>query len=225
MVVVSRTARKTGYTPAMASIYWDVRPELFQFGPFAIRWYGLFFALLFWIGYLIGQWMFRIEHKDLNSINSLLAYLISATIIGARLGHCFFYEPAYYLSHPLQILKVWEGGLASHGGAIGILIAIYFYSRRHRDQPYLWVLDRVVVATALGGVFIRMGNVFNSELVGRPTDVPWAFVFARVDTVPRHPVTLYEAIAYLLIFILLMWIYNRLRGTNAPWTAARRIFS
>ncbi len=196
----------------MAFIYWDVSPDLLHLGPLTIRWYGLFFAVLFWIGYLIGQWMFRIEHKDPNSLNSLLAYLIIATIIGARLGHCFFYEPGYYLSHPLEILKVWEGGLASHGGAIGILVAIYFYSRRHRDQPYLWVLDRVVVATALGGFFIWMGNMFNSELVGKPSDLPWAFVFARVDNVPRHPVTLYEAIAYLLIFFLLLGIYRRSRA-------------
>ncbi len=200
----------------MAYIYWNVRPEIFHVGPIAIRWYGLLFALLFTVGYLIGRWMMRVEHKDERSLDSLLVYLILGTIVGARLGHCFFYEPQYFLRHPLEILEVWKGGLASHGGALGVLCALYLYSRHHPDQPLMWLLDRVVVPTALGGVLIRLGNLFNSEILGEPTHVPWAFVFLRVDSIPRHPAQLYEALAYLLIFLVLILLYRRLQaGTPA----------
>ena len=105
-------------------IYWNVRPELIHLGPLAVRWYGLFFALLFWLGYLIVRWQFRIEHKNEKDLDRLLAYMIVGTLVGARLGHCLLYDPAYYLSHPLEILEVWKGGLASHGGAVGILAAL-----------------------------------------------------------------------------------------------------
>lgn len=196
----------------MAFIYWNVDPILVHLGPLAIRWYGLFFAILFALGYLIARWQFRLEHKDESSLDTLLACMIAGSIIGARLGHVLFYDPAYYFQHPLEIPQVWKGGLASHGGAIGILIALYLYSRRHRDQPYLWLLDRVVVPTALGGCMIRLGNLFNSEILGTPTHVPWAFIFAREDNVPRHPAQLYESFAYALIFVALMLVYNRLRA-------------
>lgn len=195
----------------MAYIYWDVSPVLVQFGPLAIRWYGLLFSLLFVLGYLIGRWEFRLEHKDLASLDSLLVYVVVGTIVGARLGHCLFYEPDYYLRHPVEILKIWLGGLASHGGALGVLVALYFYTRRRADQPYLWLLDRVVVPTALGGCFIRLGNLFNSEILGTPSHLPWAFVFAREDAIPRHPAQLYESLAYLLVFVGLWWIYRRWR--------------
>ncbi len=192
-------------------IYWDVRPELVQLGPITVRWYGLFFAILFAIGYLIARWQFRLEHKDLNTLDSLLVYMIVGTIVGARLGHCLFYDPGYYLRHPMEILRVWEGGLASHGGALGVLLAIYLYCRRHPDQPYLWLLDRVVVPTALGGSLIRLGNLFNSEILGDPTHLPWAFVFLRVDRVPRHPAQLYESVSYALIFVGLLLVYRKFR--------------
>jgi phosphatidylglycerol---prolipoprotein diacylglyceryl transferase len=196
----------------MAFIHWDVSPVITQLGPFTLRWYGLFFALLFWLGFLMGKWMFRTENKNLDSLNTLLVYLIIGTIVGARLGHCLFYEPGYYLWHPLEVLKVWEGGLASHGGALGVMTALYLYSRKHPDQPMLWLLDRVAVATALAGVFIRVGNLFNSEILGSPTHAPWAFVFERVDQVPRHPAQLYEALAYGLIFLVLFHMYRRAHG-------------
>jgi phosphatidylglycerol---prolipoprotein diacylglyceryl transferase len=196
----------TGY------IFWNVRPELVQFGPLAVRWYGLFFALLFWIGFLSARWQFQVEKKDERFLNSLLTHLVVGTIVGARLGHCLFYEPAYFLAHPLQIPMVWQGGLASHGGAIGVLVALFLYSRRHPDQPYLWLLDRIAVPTALAGCFIRLGNLFNSEILGLPSRVPWAFVFERVDQVPRHPAQLYESLAYLLVFVLLLLLYRRYRA-------------
>ena len=147
-----------------------------------------------------------------SSSGSLLTHLVLGTLVGARLGHCLFYEPAYYLSHPVDILKIWEGGLASHGGAAGVLIALWLYSRKHSDQSYLWLLDRIAVPAALGGALIRVGNLLNSEILGLPTDVPWAFVFARVDQIPRHPVQLYEAAVYAVTFVTLLIIYRRLRA-------------
>jgi prolipoprotein diacylglyceryl transferase len=197
---------------AFSYIYWNASPILIRIGPLAIRWYGLLFALLFWIGFAIVQWQFRVEGKDEQSLNSLLTHLVIGTIVGARLGHCLFYEPGYYLRHPLEILMIWEGGLASHGGAIGVLIALYLYTRKHPDQPFLWLLDRIAVPTALGGCLIRLGNLFNSEILGTPTQVPWAFIFVREDQVPRHPAQLYESIAYALIFVVLLLSYRRYRA-------------
>jgi prolipoprotein diacylglyceryl transferase len=185
---------------------------VFQLGPLTVRWYGVLFAVLFVLGYLIVRWQFRVEGKDQRSLDSLLVYMVLGTIVGARLGHCLFYDPVYYFHHPFEVLEVWQGGLASHGGAVGILIALYLYTRRWPGQPYLWLLDRIVVPTALGGCLIRLGNLFNSEILGGPTRVPWAFVFARVDAVPRHPAQLYESLAYALVFIVLFVVYWRLRA-------------
>jgi prolipoprotein diacylglyceryl transferase len=193
-------------------IYWDVSPDIFSIGPFTIRWYGLLFAAAFIIGYQIIYVIFKKESKPETVLNDLLWHMILGTVLGARLGHCLFYNPAYYLANPLEILQVWKGGLASHGAAIGILLALYFFNRKHKEYSYLWVVDRIVITVALAGFFIRMGNLFNSEIIGTPTDVPWAFVFASVDGVPRHPAQLYEAIAYLSIFIFLITHYFKTSG-------------
>ncbi len=135
--------------------------------------------------------------------------MIFGTVIGARLGHCLFYNPTYYLSNPIEIIKVWEGGLASHGAAIGIIIAIYLFSNKKKNYSMLWILDRIVIVVALAGTFIRLGNLFNSEIIGIPTDVSWAFIFTAVDNVPRHPAQLYESIAYLIIFVILFFVYYK----------------
>jgi prolipoprotein diacylglyceryl transferase len=149
--------------------------------------------------------------------------MIVAVVVGARLGHVVFYDPHYYfVQEPLEIFKVWKGGLASHGAAIGILTALYIYSRNRPDQPYLWVLDRIVITVALGGFFIRMGNLMNSEIVGTPTDLPWGFKFLHEDFIrsnglafaetPRHPSQLYEALFYLCSFFILLYTYFRYRA-------------
>jgi phosphatidylglycerol:prolipoprotein diacylglycerol transferase len=190
---------------------WNVNPDLVHLGPLTIRWYGFFFATLFVAGYFILRWQFRLEHKNEKDVEHVLVYMFVGTLVGARLVHCLFYDPVYYWKHPLEIVAVWEGGLASHGGAVGILIALYFYTRRRPDQPFLWLLDRIVVSAALAGALIRIGNLFNSEILGTATQAPWAFVFQRVDAVPRHPVQLYEAAAYLFIFGMLLRIYQRKR--------------
>lgn len=196
-------------------IYWDVSPEIFRIGGFALRWYSLLFALSFFVGLQIITWIFKKEDKPLKDVDKVFIYTLIGTVVGARLGHCLFYDPAYYLSHPIEILKIWQGGLASHGGAIGILAAIYFLTRNRKDLPYLWVVDRIVVPIALAGSFIRLGNLFNSEIIGIPTDIPWAFVFARIDQLPRHPVQLYESIIYALIFAFLLRVYMQ-KAPNIP---------
>jgi len=188
-------------------IHWDVSPDIFSIGPFVIRWYGLLFALSFVAGFQIMIMIFRKEKRNENDLNDLIWYMILGTVLGARLGHCLFYNPVYYLTNPLEILMVWKGGLASHGAAIGILTAIYLFVKKKKEYTFLWILDRIVITVALGGFFIRMGNLFNSEIIGKPADVPWAFIFTYVDSVPRHPSQLYEAIAYLLIFIFLILFY------------------
>jgi len=193
-------------------ITWSVDPEIARIGTLAPRWYGLLFASGFIVGYYIMERIYKNEKKPLNDVNTLLFMMVIGTLAGARLGHCLFYNPDYYLSRPLEILKVWEGGLASHGAAIGIFISLYYYSRNRLGQPYLWVLDRIVVPAALAGSFIRLGNLFNSEIIGKPTDVAWAFVFTRVDIIPRHPAQLYESLAYLVIFFILFRFYWRSKG-------------
>ncbi len=195
-------------------INWDVSPEIFNLGPVSVRWYGLLFALSFVFGYMILTRIFVKEGKPKEDVEQLSVYVIFGTVIGARLGHCLFYNPSYYLSNPIEILKVWEGGLASHGAAIGIIIALYLYSRKKEEQNLLWLLDRLVIVVALGGSLIRLGNLFNSEIYGVETQVPWAFIFpngAGAGMVPRHPTQIYESLAYLIIFVILFITYNKRR--------------
>lgn len=199
--------------PLPAQIYWNPDPVLVEIGPLAVRWYGLLFALGFLAGYYLVRDIFRREDRPERDLEILLLYVFLGTVIGARLGHVIFYEPAYYFSQPVRILRIWEGGLASHGGAIGILIALALYARSRPEQPYLWVLDRIALPTALAGSFIRVGNFFNAEIIGRPADVPWAVIFAPVDSIPRHPAQLYEAVSYLAIFVGLYAWYRRRDGS------------
>lgn len=192
-----------------AFIEWSVSPEIFHLGPVSVRWYGFLFAMAFVAGYFIMTWIFKKEGKPQSDLEQLSVYMIFGTVIGARLGHCLFYNPGYYLSNPIEIIKVWEGGLASHGAAIGILIALYLFSKKKKNYPMLWILDRIVIVVALAGSFIRLGNLFNSEIIGKPTDVSWAFIFTAVDDIPRHPAQLYESVAYFIIFLILIFIYSK----------------
>jgi prolipoprotein diacylglyceryl transferase len=193
-------------------ITWDVDPEIFQVGNFAIRWYGLFFALSFYLGYVIFTKFFKLENVKAELLDKLVIYMFFGTVIGARLGHCLFYEPDYYLSNPIEILKIWKGGLASHGAAIGIIISLYLFTRKTKKNM-LWILDRIAVVVALAGFFIRMGNLMNSEIYGVETTLPWGFIFVRNgETVPKHPTQIYEALSYLLIFFLLLWLYFKNKG-------------
>ena len=188
---------------------WNVNPEILHIGFFSLRWYSLLFMSAFIAGIYIFRWIYRREGRPVEDIDQLLIYMLIGTVVGARLGHCLFYDPVYYLSNPIEILMVWKGGLASHGAAIGILIALYYFSKKRPDQPYMWLVDRIVITVALAGFFIRMGNFFNSEIIGKPTDLPWAVILKRVDNIPRHPTQIYEALAYLSIFFILLNLYKK----------------
>lgn len=191
----------------MSPLVWNVSPEIFRLGPFAPRWYGVFFALGFFLGYMIMVQIYRRENREEENLSSLFLYIFAGTLVGARLGHVLFYQPDYYLTHPLEILFIWQGGLASHGGFLGVLIALYLYLRRYREMTFLQLSDRLVLAILPAAGLIRVGNFFNSEIVGVPTSAPWAVVFLRLDTLPRHPAMLYEAVFYLLVFAILYFAY------------------
>ena len=200
-------------------ITWTASPALYD-GFIQIRWYGLFFAIGFIVGYSMMDRMFRHEQLNVKWLDSLFVYVVVAMVIGARLGHCLFYEWDVYSQHPIEILKIWKGGLASHGGAIGILIAIWIYSRRVTHRSMLFTLDRLVVPVALVAAFIRTGNLMNHEIYGHETSLPWGFRFVEnlpqwmagaepIFTAPSHPTQIYEALCYLLLFGLLLYLYWR----------------
>lgn len=197
-------------------IIWDIKPQLLQLGEFQIRWYGILFALAFYLGYLIIGKIFKEEGKPESLLDKLTMYMAIGTIAGARLGHVLFYQPEYYLSHPLDIFKIWEGGLASHGAAFGILLSLWYFAKKTKHR-YLWILDRIVIVVALAGFFIRTGNLMNSEIYGRPTDLPWGFKFihdyfpgSSLDLIPTsHPTQIYEALSYLAIFFLLFFLFKK----------------
>jgi len=191
----------------MEHIVWNIDPNIFEYGGIQLRWYGVLFVGSFFLGLMIFTKIYKLENKDPVVLDNLLLYVMIGTVIGARLGHCLFYEPEYYLSNPIEILKVWKGGLASHGGLAGILISLYIFSKRY-DTSYTWLLARMTIVGTLTASFVRVGNLFNSEILGVATDVPWAIVFERVDLIPRHPVQLYEALAYFIIFLILSLIYR-----------------
>ena len=197
-------------------VVWDVDPYIFHIGSRPIAWYGLFWAMVFIVGYYIMKSIYKKEKLNDDQLDMLWMYMLISTILGARLGHCLFYEPSYYLSNPVEILKIWEGGLASHGGAIGILIGLFIYARKIK-KPYIWILDRIVVPVAIGGAFIRFGNLMNSEIYGEPTTLPWGFKFVRdypigmpIENIPAcHPTQIYEALFCILVFIYLMYAYHK----------------
>ncbi|MBQ0054247.1 MAG: prolipoprotein diacylglyceryl transferase [Bacteroidales bacterium] len=196
----------------LAYIDWNVDPVLFSIGSLKVRYYGLLFVSGFILGYFMFKSFFKREKLPVSLLDPLLYLLIFCTLIGARLGHVLFYQPGWYLAHPGEILKVWEGGLASHGGAIGILIGIVWfvkkYGRRY-DFDYLWVMDRLAIAVPFAGMFIRLGNLMNSEIYGNPTDLPWGFIFHRCGkTVPMHPTQLYEAGCYLIAGVIMVLLYK-----------------
>jgi len=191
---------------------WNVEPEIVQIGPFALRYYSLMFVIGFLISGEYVKKLFIKYGKNPEAVNSLVTHLIVGMIIGARLGHCLFYEPDYYLMHPLEILKVWEGGLASHGGYVGVLIAVWIFMKKHKDLTYFFVMDLIAGPCLFVGGLIRIGNLFNSEIVGEPSNLPWAIVFEKVDHFPRHPAQIYEAIGYFTVaFILCMMERKRFK--------------
>ncbi|NML16889.1 prolipoprotein diacylglyceryl transferase [Azohydromonas caseinilytica] len=197
-------------------LHWKFDPVLLSLGPIAIHWYGLLFVGAFFTGQALLVRMFKAENVPPQKAEQLLLYALLGTIVGARLVHCFFYDPAYYLSNPLAILRIWEGGLASHGGALGMLLGLWLGNARSAPRlPFLWLVDRVAIPAALGAVFVRVANFLNSEILGKPTAGDWGVVFDSVDALPRHPVQLYEALGYLAVAAVLWSLYRR-EGRHPP---------
>jgi len=184
-------------------------PSFSSIGPIQPYWYGVMFASGFIFGYMLTGKLYRDAGRTQEELDRILIYVLIATVIGARLGHVIFYDLEYYLRNPMLIPAIWQGGLASHGAAIAILIAMYLYVKRTPNMTYWWLADRVVPGVAVGGMFIRIGNFFNSEILGRATDLPWAIIFERVDMVPRHPTMLYESLLCVLLIVVLMGIYYK----------------
>ena len=190
-------------------VRWDVHPTLCTFGPVEIRYYGLMWALALGISAYIFSNLIKREGYSDKMFDSIFWYGVLSTIIGARLGHCLFYDPGYYLTHPVEILYIHQGGLASHGAAVGLLVGLWLFSRKNK-MPYMWSLDRIAIAVCIAGALVRIGNLMNSEIYGEATSLPWGFVFVRAgETVPMHPTQIYEALAYLILFVVLCWMYYR----------------
>lgn len=202
-------------------IHWNVDPVMFNIGSFGLRYYSLGFLLAFTLGYYILYRMYQHEQVKTDYLERLVVYIFLATLVGARLGHCFFYEPDRFLTseHWAEIFWPFEDGkftgfqgLASHGAAIGILLSLWLFWRRYKMNVW-WILDRLVIVVALGGAFIRLGNLFNSEIYGGPTELPWGFIFERNhETIPKHPTQLYESLSYFIIFGISLWYYLRKKG-------------
>lgn len=202
----------------LSFITWDVNPELFTILGREIRWYGLFWVVGLLVAVYIVQKIYDNEKLPQKWFDSLFVYMMLGIILGARIGHCLFYEPAYYLAHPLKILYIWEGGLASHGGVLGIIIAIWLYSRNVTKRSMVWTFDRVIVPTGFTAAMIRLGNLMNHEIYGGPTSKPWGFRFIEnvnawkagapaIFTEPSHPTQIYEALVYFLVFFVTMYLF------------------
>ena len=199
---------------SILAINWNVDPELFRIGSFAVRWYGLLFVSGFVLGYWMFTKFFERENVDKGILDPLLYTLLLGTLVGARLGHCIFYQPDYYFGSWdgfLEIFQVWKGGLASHGGTIVLFFCMMWFARKYGPKnnfDFVWILDHLCIAVAFAATFIRLGNLFNSEIYGDVTSLPWGFVFERRGEVePKHPTQLYEALSYFLLGIFLLWLY------------------
>ena len=199
------------------SIDWNPNLELFKIGSFAVRYYSLMFVIAFVLGLQIMKKIFTSEKVSIEKLDSLFIYAVLSILLGARLGHFLFYDPTFLLEHPLEVLLpvrfnpfqfTGYQGLASHGAAIGVIVAMYFYSKKVLHKPILWILDRIVIPVASGAIFVRIGNLINSEIIGKPTNSDYGFVFKQLDeNFPRHPTQLYEALGYLITFVILWNVY------------------
>jgi len=202
----------------LLQIDWNPSPEIFKIGSFAVRYYSLMFVIAFMLGLFLMKKIFINDNIPIEKLDSLFIYTIIGTLLGARIGHFLFYEPEFFFRKPLEVLLPFRfspkfeftgyAGLASHGAAIGIITAMYFFSKNVLKKPILFILDRIVIPVAIAGVFIRLGNLMNSEIIGKATNSDYGFIFRKLgEDFPRHPSQLYEAFGYLLVFILLWFVY------------------
>lgn len=202
-------------------VHWNMNPEIFRIGGFAVRWYGVLFVS----GFILGYWMFtkfcQKERVDTKMLDPLLFTLLIGTLVGSRLGHCIFYQPEYYFGSWkgfLEIFQIWKGGLASHGGAIMLVLCMIWFAHKYGLKyhiDFMWLVDHLAIAVAFAGAFIRLGNLCNSEIYGDVTSLPWGFIFERRgETEPKHPTQIYESLSYFILGLILVWIYvKRLNKT------------
>ncbi len=200
-------------------ITWNVNPEIFSIGPISVRYYGLLFASSFIFGYIIMKNIFVKDGLSIEMLDKLSLYMFVGTVVGARLGHVIFYQPDYYLEHPLEILEIWKGGLASHGATVGIIIALILVSKKI-NRTFLWTVDRIVIVVALAGFLIRTGNLMNSEIYGIATNLPWGFIFERNnEIIAKHPTQIYEGAIALILFFVLYYSYFKTNIFKKPGLA------
>ena len=192
---------------------WNIDPIALSFFGIKIYWYGILFFFAIIISSLIMKYIYRLERMPEEHIFDQLLNVLIGVFSGARIVECLFYNPEYYWNNPLKVFSIWEGGLASHGGAIGIIVVIFLYTKKYKIN-FIWIFDRLVIAIAIFAFFIRLANFANSEILGIPTDLPWAITFLKFDLLPRHPVQLYEAFTFLMIFVLLVYIYSKSRTVH-----------
>ena len=200
-----------------AIVHWNASPYIFTIGSFGVRWYSILFVVGFVVGWFMFVRFFKREGLPAEKLMDPLLYTLAiATLVGARLGHCIFYDPDYYFGSAegfKEIFMPWKGGLASHGGAIALILAMWWYSSHYGKKygfDFLWMMDRLVITVCFAGAFIRLGNLFNSEIYGDVTDLPWGFVFERNhETLPKHPTQLYEALSYTILGFILLALYDK----------------
>jgi phosphatidylglycerol---prolipoprotein diacylglyceryl transferase len=190
-------------------IHWDASPIIFAIGPIALRWYSLAFLTGFTVAFRQFTKFCEWEGLPAEKMDSLLVYAVLGTTIGARLGHCLFYDPVYYFQHPLEIFMIWEGGLASHGGGLGVMTGIYLFTRKNPEFDFWWIFDRGAIYVVMTGALIRLGNLMNSEIIGKATDGSWGVIFDKIDQVPRHPTQIYESLCYFVIFLISRHLYMK----------------
>lgn len=196
-------------------IHWNVNPTIpINFHLFTVQWYGLMWTLSIFGCFFLGRWILAKENLSEENLVLIIQYIFIGAIIGARLGQVFFYQPGYFMAHPIEIFSVWKGGLSSHGGIIGGLVAIYLFHLGHPNFKLLWLLDRVALIIYLPAALIRFGNLMNSELIGKVTTEPWGFIFPG-ETEARHPVVLYESICYFILLLIVTQIYRHM-GDKRP---------
>lgn len=195
-------------------IHWNPSPDFVSFGIFSIKWYGVFWGLSLMSCFFIGRYVFKKLNRDDEKITLAIQYVFVGGLIGARLAHIIFYQLDFYLANPEDIIAVWKGGLASHGGVVGGLAGLYFFCKRHKEFQFFWLLDIGVIAVVMLASLIRFGNLMNSELYGKQTNVPWAFIFTQVDNIPRHAVVLYESISYFFTQIFMLVLFNKYKESK-----------
>lgn len=220
------------------SVVWDVDPIAFSLGPLDIRWYGLCWALGIYLAYLVQVWLYKKDGCPEDWSDKLFSYMVVGVIVGARLGHCWFYEWHHvtslglepiqifgwnimyrnlYIEHPFELIKIWQGGLSSHGGAMGLIIASILLDKKHFHKGIAWIFDRLVIGVAITATLIRLGNLFNSEIYGGPTDLPWGFIFVRDGrTIPCHPTQIYEMLYCIVAGIVSVSMYLFTRAKERP---------